>query len=134
PLLGWGNIFYYGDLNKFEEEATSGKKTLDQWFNTNLPFEKVASRQPAAFHVRVFPRFFNRLRADGLNQWNGNLLREFRLAEGLRLQIRADAINLQNRSQMNAPDINPVSTNFGKVLSQTSSLNRFYQFQARIQF
>jgi hypothetical protein len=69
-----------------------------------------------------------------LNQWNGNLLREFRITEGLRMQFRADAINLQNRSQMSAPDISPVSTNFGRVLSQTSSLNRFYQVQARIQF
>lgn len=134
PLLAWGNLFYNGDINRFEADATSTPKTLDQWFNTNLPFVRAAAAQPAAFHVRVFPRFFNKLRADGLNQWNGNLLREFRLREGVRFQIRADAINLQNRSQMNAPDLNPVSTNFGRVLSQTSSLNRFYQFQARIQF
>lgn len=134
PLLGWGNLFYRGDINTFEDDATSTPKTLDQWFNTGVPFEKVAANQPAQYHVRVFPRFFNRLRADGLNQWNGSLLREVPLVEGVRLQIRADAINLQNRSQMNAPDINPVSTNFGRITSQTSSLNRFYQVQARIQF
>jgi hypothetical protein len=134
PLLGWGNIFYRGDINTFEKEATSTAKTLNQWFNTGLPFERVPANQPAAFHRRIFPRFFNALRADGLNQWNGNLLREFRITEGIRMQFRADAINLQNRSQMSAPDISPVSTNFGRVLSQTSSLNRFYQVQGRIQF
>ena len=88
----------------------------------------------AAFHTRVFPRWFNGLRADGMNQWNANLVREFRIHEGLRFQVRADAINVQNRSQMNAPDVNAVSTNFGRVQSQTSSLNRFYQFQARLTF
>jgi hypothetical protein len=134
PVLGWGNLFYNGDLSSFEEDATSGTKTLEQWFNTTAPFERVPANQPAAFHSRVFPRFFNGLRADGLNQWNANLVREFRIFEGLRFQIRADAINLQNRSQMNPPDVSPTSTNFGRITSQTSSLNRFYQIQARLQF
>ena len=134
PLLAWGNIFYYGDLRTFEKDATSTPRSLDQWFNTALPFERNAARMPAAFHVRVFPRYFNKLRADGLNHWNGNLMREFRIGERLRLQFRADAMNLQNRSQMAAPDLNPVSTNFGRVTSQTISLNRNYQLQGRIQF
>jgi len=134
PLLAWGNNFYRGDINTFEADATSTPKTLNQWFNTNVPFERVAANQPAAFHTRIFPRFFDGLRADGLNQWNANLLREFRIVERFRLQLRADVINLQNRSQMAAPDLNPASTNFGRVTSQTSSLNRFYQVQMRIQF
>ncbi|MBM3738011.1 MAG: carboxypeptidase regulatory-like domain-containing protein [Acidobacteria bacterium] len=134
PLLAWGNLFYRGDINKFEADATSGAKTLEQWFNTAVPFDRVAANQPTGPQVRVFPRFFNKLRADGLNQWNGNLLRDFRVYERLRFQIRADAINLQNRSQMSAPDINPLSTNFGRITSQTSSLNRFYQVQLRVQF
>lgn len=134
PLLAWGNLFYYGDLKTFEKDASSGTRTLDRWFNTDLPFERSAARMPAAFHVRVFPRFFNGLRADGLKQWNGNLQRDFRITEKLRLQVRADAMNLQNRSQMAAPDLSPLSTNFGRITSQTISLNRYYQFQARIVF
>jgi hypothetical protein len=128
-------LFYNGDTTKFESDASlGGAKSLEQWFNTSLPIERAASNQPAAFHVRVFPRFFNGLRADGLNQWNANVVREFRITEGVRLQLRADAINLQNRSQMNAPELSPTSTNFGRITSQTSSLNRFYQIQARIRF
>jgi hypothetical protein len=134
PLLAWGNIIYNGDINNFEQEATSGTKSLEKWFNTGIPIDKAAGNQFADYQVRVFPRYFNGLRADGLNQWNGNLVREFLIKEGIRFQLRADAINLQNRSQMNAPDLNPTSTNFGRITSQTSSLNRFYQFQARIQF
>ncbi|HOL70853.1 MAG TPA: hypothetical protein PKW45_05360, partial [Bryobacteraceae bacterium] len=134
PLLSWGNLFYYGDISTFERDATSGTRTLEQWFNTDLPFERTSTRLPAAFHVLVFPRYFNGLRADGLKQWNGNLVREFRITERVRFQVRADAINLQNRSQMAAPDLSPTSTNFGRITSQTSSLNRFYQFQGRIQF
>jgi hypothetical protein len=134
PLLSWGNIFYYGDVSKFEEEASSGTKTLERWFNTGLQFERNASLLPAAFHTRIFPRFFNGLRADGLNQWNANLLRELKVTERVRMQLRADAINLQNRSQMNPPDVSPTSTNFGRITSQTSSLNRMYQVQMRLTF
>ncbi|MBI3209950.1 MAG: carboxypeptidase regulatory-like domain-containing protein [Candidatus Solibacter usitatus] len=134
PLLAWGNIFYYGDVNTLEADATSTPKTLDQWFNTGLKFERNASNLPAAFHRRIFPRFFNGLRADGLNQWNANVLREFKIVERIRFQIRADAINIQNRSQMAGPELSPTSTNFGRITSQTSSLNRFYQIQARLHF
>jgi hypothetical protein len=134
PLLGWGNLFYNGDINKFEADASSGSKSLEQWFNTSVPIERVAGNQPAAFQTRVFPRYFNGLRADGLNQWNVNALREFRMSERVKLQLRGDAINLQNRSQMNPPEVSPTSTNFGRITSQTSSLNRMYQLQARIQF
>lgn len=134
PLLAWGNVFYRGNLDTFAEDVTSNNKTWDQWFDTSLPFERVAANQPAAFQARVFPRFFDGVRADGLNQWNGNLLRRIRLTERVRLDLRGDFINLQNRSQMNPPDLSPTSTNFGRIISQTASLNRFIQLQARLQF
>jgi hypothetical protein len=135
PLIGqWGNIFYYGDISKFGEEASSGAKSLDQWFNTELPFERNSTKQPNSFQARVFPRYFNELRADGLNQWNANLMRNFTIHEGLKMQVRVDALNLQNRSQFAGPQISPTSTNFGKVTAATSSTNRFYQVQMRLTF
>ena len=70
PLLAWGNIFYNGNLDTFAEDVTANDQTLEQWFDTSLPFERVAANQPAAFQTRVFPRFFDGVRADGLNQWN----------------------------------------------------------------
>ena len=69
-----------------------------------------------------------------MSNWNGNVLREFKVFERFRMQFRADIINLQNRSQMSPPDLSPNSTNFGRITSQTSSLNRFYQAQLRLQF
>ncbi|MEK7409666.1 MAG: hypothetical protein AAB225_31785 [Acidobacteriota bacterium] len=74
------------------------------------------------------------VRADGINQWNANLRRDISLKERMRLDLRLDALNLQNRSQFNPPEMSPYSTNLGKITSQTSSLNRFYQIQARVQF
>lgn len=134
PFVSWGNNFYYGDFNTLAEDLVDRTKSLDRWFNTDVPFEKTSSKQPAAYHVRVFPQDITSVRADGVNLWNGNIRRNFQLKERLRLEFRVDALNLQNRSQMNGPDTNPNNTTFGKVTSQTSSVNRFYQLQARIQF
>jgi hypothetical protein len=133
-LLSWGNNYYYGDLSTIASQLNSVPHTLPQWFNTSVPFEKNPSNTAAAFAVRVFPNVIEGVRGDKLSQYNANLRRDFKIKERFTLQLRADIINLQNRSQFNDPDTSPTSGTFGKVTSQTGSQNRFYQLQARIQF
>jgi hypothetical protein len=131
PLIDWGNPFYYGsDLN----EINNVTRTWDSWFNT-ANFERTAAKGPNSFHTRVFPTRVPGLRRDMTNQWNANIAKNFKLTErGANLQLRLDALNVQNRSQMNAPNTDPYSTLFGKITSQTSATNRWLQVQARIQF
>ncbi len=129
PLLDFGNLFYYGNL----EDIRKGTRTLERWFNTD-GFERVAARGPAAFHRRVFPTRIDGLRADMTNQWNTSLQREFKIKERVGLQVRFDAINLQNRSQMNPPERNPLSTNFGRITTQSAALNRLLQIHGRLQW
>jgi hypothetical protein len=152
-LLDFGNIFYYGDLDNIR----LSDKSLGQWFNNAgcvLPgqkrvaadievpagqpctqgFEKRSAMAPAAYQARVFPSRVDGLRADMTNQWNANIQKNIRLAEGAALQLRLDAINLQNRSQFNGPDLNPLNSTFAQVTSQTAATNRFIQVQARIVF
>jgi hypothetical protein len=133
-FLSWGNYFYYGDFNSLPNDLTSSPKSLEQWFNTDLPFEKKSSLNPAAYHERIFPLDLTSVRRDGINQWSANLRRDFRLREGMTFEVRFDALNLQNRSQMNPPSTNPTSSNFGRITAQTSGVNRFYQLQGRIRF
>lgn len=134
PFLSWPNDFYYGDLSTASETLASGAKSLNQWFNTSAPFERNSANGPAAYQARVFPVDITSVRADGLNQWNANLRRDFRVREGMVFEVRMDALNLFNRSQFSAPDTNPFNTTFGLVSSTTSTLNRFYQLQGRIRF
>jgi len=129
PLLDWGNLFYYGKL----EEINTGPRSLDRWFNT-ANFERNAAKGPAAFHRRVFPTRVDGLRQDMTNQWNANVMREFRVREGMAFQIRLDTINTFNRSQFAAPDTNPYSTNFGRVTAQTTATNRIVQLVGRLRF
>src|SRR5262249_33788117 len=118
PLLQFPNLFYYGDLG----DITSGSRTLDRWFNTDN-FERVAAKAPANYQARVFPLQIDGLRADMTNQWNANLQRDFKIRERMVLQVRLEAMNLQNRSQFNGPVVNPTATNFGTVVAQTEATN-----------
>jgi len=128
-LLDWGNLFYYGDLSNIN----TGTRTLDRWFNTD-GFERNSQRTPAAFQARVFPTRVDGVRGDGLNRLDANIQRDFRLHEGLTLQLRMDALNAANHSQFENPSVDPLSTNFGRVTNNTSSTMRFLLFQARIRF
>jgi hypothetical protein len=129
PLLDWGNVFYNGNLG----DITSGTRTLDQWFNT-AGFVREASKQPAAFQARVFPQRVDGLRADGLNRMDANIQRTFKIRESVSFQLRLDALNVANRSQFDVPNLDPTSTNFGKITNNTSSTMRFLLIQGRIRF
>jgi hypothetical protein len=60
--------------------------------------------------------------------------RDFRLKERAALQLRLDVLNLENRSQMDSPDTNPYSSNFGKITAQTTAINRIIQIQGPVRF
>jgi hypothetical protein len=69
-----------------------------------------------------------------LNRIDANIQRDIRLTERFELQLRMDALNLANRSQFEAPNRDPISTNFGRVTNNTSSTMRFLLFQVRLKF
>jgi hypothetical protein len=130
PLLTWGNIFYNGDPNSI---CDGWARTPDHWFNT-AGFVTDPTLVPAAFQARTFPRRIGSCRADGLNRLDANIQRTFKIREGVSFQIRMDALDALNRSQLDTPTLDPTSTNFGKVTNNTSSTNRFLLIQGRIHF
>lgn len=130
PLLNFGNIFYYGnDVNNVKNV----NRTFDTWFNT-ADFERNAARGPNSFHRRIFPTRIDGLRRDKTEQWNANMAKNVKMTERVTMQLRLDALNVANRSQMNDPVTDPFSTNFGRVTSQTAATNRWIQVQMRLTF
>ena len=122
-------MFYNGDTSNIN----TGTRTLDRWFNTD-GFVKDPRLTPAAFQARVFPQRVDGLRADGLDRLDTNIQRSFKIRESVSFQIRFDALNVMNHSQMDVPNLDPTSTNFGKITSNTSSTMRFLLIQGRIRF
>jgi hypothetical protein len=132
PLLDWGNVFFYGNLAVFSKVD----QTWDKWFNTDN-FERVSTKAPTSFQARVFPTRVDGVRRDMTNQINANMSKNIKFGpekHNWNLQLRLDALNVQNRSQMDAPSTDPLSTNFGKITAQTSATNRWLQVQARLTF
>src|SRR6202008_4879952 len=110
PLIEFGNLFYYGNL----QSLLASPHTLDEWFDTSQ-FQTDAEQGPGAFHRTMFPRRPG-LRADGTNRWDGRVTASFAFRERYRLELRADVHNVMNHSQFAAPDVDPYSPTFGQVL------------------
>src|SRR5262249_38400758 len=110
-----------------------GIRAHRRWLNTDN-IERDGAKLPASFHHRGFPPSIAGRRADMTNQWKTAFQRESRIKERMALQLRFDAINLQTRSQFDGPTVNPTSTNFGKVISQTAALTRLVQIHARLRW
>lgn len=130
PLLGWGNLFFYGDIDKIARQGSD--RSLDQWFNSD-GFERTSSKGPDSFHRRVFPTRIDGIRQDSTKQLDMNMIRSFKIKERWDNQFRVDLINMPNHPQFSGPDTGPFSTNFGKVTSQQAT-PRWIQLQYRLRF
>jgi hypothetical protein len=130
PLLTWGNLFFYGDL----EDIKEGEKTLDRWFNIDAGFERDAAKVPAGFQKRVFPTVIDGLRQDKLQMLNASVQKYVPITERMQLQLRLDANNALNRSHFAAPNRTTTSTQFGVVSNNSVTINRWITVVARLQF
>jgi hypothetical protein len=62
-----------------------------------------------------------------------SIIKNNRITERLNAQIRADFFNALNHPQFSAPNLSPISGNFGKITSQ-ANLPRTIQLGARLTF
>ena len=130
PLIQWPNLFFNGNLS----DIASGSRSLSHWLNTD-GFVRLSAQQPTSFQARVFPTRIEGLRADSVNIWNVQVHRAFRIRERLTFQIRADVLNVLNRSNFAGPVTDPTATTFGTVIATSGSVaKRTVQLQARIAF
>ena len=115
--------------------AQNGPKSLQQWYD------------PTAYAVAANGTFGdsrrNSLRAHGIDTQNASLGKTFHFAEGIALQFRADASNVFNHPNFDAPDGNfndPVNLSTpdrpqgAGAISGTTVGGRNMQISARIEF
>jgi len=121
-------------MDTLSADLLQGERAVGRWFNTDLPFEKSASKTPNGYNLRVFPTRIEGVRSPSTSLLNANLQREFKVKERVAFQLRADWLNVGNQSLLNGPNTDPTSTNFGKITSQTNSQNRFLTLQGRLRF
>ena len=74
------------------------------------------------------------MRGTGLFLVNVNVVRSFPIGGSRSFQFRLDVQNLFDQPLWGAPNLDPTSTNFGKVTTATNSLMRFITFVGKVYF
>jgi len=123
--LVWGNVIYSGGPLNLDPH------NVDNSFDTTQ-FNRVSAQQLAS-NVRTFPTRFADLRADSVQQVDFSIIKNLRITERVRLTYRCEFFNSTNRAIFNAPDLSPISSTFGKILSQANSPRRI-QMALRLVF
>jgi hypothetical protein len=109
----------------------SSERSYLQWFNTALD----PSTPGGAFQVPALLQYgnsgFDILRGPGLATVDTALSRTFRLRQRLHLELRAEAHNLQNRTNLALPD-RFLGVESSGVISHTITPARQVQIAARL--
>jgi hypothetical protein len=130
PLLQFGNVFFYGNV----DDIALDDPTLNEWFDVDAGFERSATRVPADFQERLFPLRVDGLRGDQTLLLNSSISRTFPLMGRSNLQIRLDAANMLNRQQFANPQLNPTATDFGRVTANANTEPRFLILMSKVTF
>ena len=101
-----------------------GPHTSDRWFNTSV------FTLPALYSFGSAPR--NAVIGPGLAEFDLSLQKEAALNERTKIQFRAEAYNLLNRSNFNIPNRVALTPNFGSISSAQDS--RQLQFAVKFIF
>ena len=112
PPIGFGNILFYGNIQ--DMVLPRSERTVERWFNTSAGFETNSQKQLAS-NIRTMPLRFTGLRADGYNNMDLSVFKNFKIHERLSFQLRGEAQDVFNHAMFAAPNTAPANTLFGSV-------------------
>ena len=132
--LGFGNAIVRGNLRDLVLPV--GQRTTDAWFNltaANTVFERDNAKQLAS-NVRTLPSRFSFIRADGTNNWDLSLFKNFRVTEKYKIQFRAESFNALNHVQFAGPTTGVTNTAFGTITGEKGHGQRQWTFGLKLMF
>ncbi len=107
--LAFGNVLLTGDIR----QLGNVDQTFDRWFNTTI-FNRVPAEQLAQ-NYRTLSTRFSGVRLPSQETWDLSVVKNFRIRESMNLQLRGEALNALNRSNMAGPNTDPTNTLFGRI-------------------
>jgi hypothetical protein len=131
PPLGFGDAFTLFTGNPDNIALPKDVRNVDRWFNTNAGFNRNSAQQ-LANNIRVSPLRFGGLRGDGQARWDFSAIKNFKIAEKMRFQLRAECLNAWNHPNLFTPDTNPISSTFGTITGQ--DVPRIWQMSLKLTF
>ena len=126
--LSFGDIIFNGDIKNIA--LPSDQQTVQRWFNTGAGFV-TATAQQLANHLFQGPLYYSGIRAGGVNTTDLSVLRYIRLRENMKVQIRAEALNVFNHPNFAPPITTVTSSTFGTVNTE-STFTRILQFGIKL--
>ena len=129
--LSWGDVIYKGPTGNLNDLKVN-PHAVNGAFDTTQ-FDTTANQPLTGYHIRTLPTQVAHARQDGINALDMSLIKNNRITERLRAQLRADFFNSLNHPNFNAPSLSPTSTGFGKITSQ-ANLPRTIQLGLRLVF
>jgi len=128
--LEFGDAIFTGNI---KDIALSGdERTVTRWFNTDAGFNRVASQQ-RSYSVRSFPLRFAHVRGDAQRRWDLAVKKNFNLTEQVKLEFRAESLNVDNADIFGPPNTSVTSSSFGRVTS-VAWPGRQWQFVLKLRF
>jgi hypothetical protein len=122
------NLFVTGNVTQTTATCTSTPSACDgtQFANNGAYFD----------HYRTLPQTLSWVRADGFNNLDASILKNFNLPENAYIQFRFETFNTLNHPIFAAPNVSSATaSNFGYITAVTSnSLPRQVQLGARLVF
>lgn len=146
PLL-LPNLYYNGDItqlqsNYSETNVNFGRYGIDRagWDTSGFSIGGVVPgvgnnfNSGSAITLRNVPFTTDNLRNQRFLKFDLGLSKNFRIREGMKLQIRMDAINALNTPYFSSPNVTPSSTSFGFTTAPVRQPPRDIQLAARFTF
>ena len=122
-LLNFGTMLWDGTDPTVSDPGPQG------WFNTSV-FQK----QPN-YTKRSNPWDFAGVRGPGQFNMDASLMKEFKITERVRFQLKLDSFNVVNNMSWNNPSTNVTDGNFGRSTDQKSyTYGRRTQIGMRLEF
>jgi hypothetical protein len=129
--LGFGNAIFTGNLHDIEIPVN--QRRAERWFNIDAGFNRVAAQQLANNIIGLSTRF-NGVRADGVNNFDLSLFKNFVVREGFTTQIRIENYNALNHVQFGPPNTTPVNAAFGTITAEKGHGQRQLTFGIKAMF
>ena len=130
--LGFGtNTTFNGDLKNIV--LPKSQRRVERWFNVNAGFEKDTTKQLGQ-NIQTFPSRFSGIRADGINNFDLSMFKNFRINERFRAQFRFETFNTLNHVQLDVPNTTPTSTTFGTITGEKGHGQRQLTMAVKVMF
>jgi outer membrane receptor protein involved in Fe transport len=146
PLV-FPNVYYNGDPSQLK--SLLGKKDLNgRRYGVDLPAWDISGfyingvapaysnnyTSSSANTLRSFPLTLDGLRNQRFLKFDAGISKNFRIREGMKFQIRVEAINLLNKPYFSAPSVDPTNSSFGFTTAPTRQPPRDIQIGGRFTF